>query len=168
MSTTTEVISHWSTLIENFNTSPQRFYDSVAAAIQRRQIPNAAIDKIYFKETHLLSAKREYLRIRCKNDFYFAVCAAPFGTGFFVSYWLLQPPDGCLSQLFAPLPFLSLLAKAMVKPWTYYRADTLSMFQTATHQAVMEVLDELVKGGSIKALPDADRKPVMREFFQTA
>jgi hypothetical protein len=168
MSSNTEVLSHWSTLIEDFNTSPQAFYERVAAAVKRRQIPNAKLETITFKETHLLSAKREYLCIRCKNDFYFAVCAAPFGTGFFVSYWLLQPPAGCLAQLFAPFPVLSLIARAMVKPWTYYRADTLSMFQTATHQAIMEVFDALVKGGTIKALPDAEKKPVMKEFFATA
>ncbi len=168
MSSTTEVISHWSTLIQEFNTSPQAFYTAVTVAIQKRKIPNATIDRIHFKETHLLSAKREYLRIRCKNDFYFAVCAAPFGTGFFVSWWLLQPQDGCLATLFAPFPFLSLIARAMVKPWTYYRVDTVSMFQTATHAAVMDVVDDWIKGSGIRALPDAERKPIMREFFQTA
>ncbi len=168
MSSTTEVLSHWSTLIEDFNTSPQAFYERVAAAVKRRKIPNATLETRTFKETHLLSAKREYLSIRCKNDFYFAVCAAPFGTGFFVSYWLLQPPDGCLVALFRPLPILSMIAQAMVKPWTYYRADTVSMFQTAVHQSIMECFDELVKGQQIKALPDAEKKPVMREFFQMA
>jgi hypothetical protein len=168
MSSTTEVISHWSTLIEGLQASPQQFYKVVSEAIQKRQIPNARIDTIQFKESHLLSAKRDYLRIRCKNDFYFAICGAPFGTGFFVSEWLLQPPDGCLASLFAPFPVLSTIAKAMVKPWTYYRVDTVTMFQTATHAAVMEVVDSMVSATGIKALPDAERKPVMREFFQQA
>ena len=91
MSSATEVISHWSTLIENLQYSPQRFYEAVAVAVKKREIPNATIDKTQFKEGNLLSAKREYLRIYCKRDFYFAVCGAPFGTAFFVSWWLTEP-----------------------------------------------------------------------------
>lgn len=166
MSSSTKVISHWSTLIENFNASPQAFYEAVSQAIEKRQMPNAKIDRINFKESHLLSANREYLRIRCKNDFYFAICGAPFGTGFFVSWWLLLPPDGCLVSLFSGFPVLSSIARALVKPWTYYRIDTATMFQTATHQAVLEVVDEMTAAQGIKALPETERKPIMREFFK--
>lgn len=165
MSSTTEVISSWSTLIENFQASPQDFYAEVTKAILKRRMPNASIDRISFKESHLLSAKREYLRIRCKNDFYFAICGAPFGTGFFVSWWLLEPPQGCLATMFSGFPVLSAIARAMVKPWTYYRIDTATMFRTATHQAVMEVVDQITSAENIRALPEADRKPVLREFF---
>jgi hypothetical protein len=165
MSSTTEVISQWNTLIENFQTSPQAFYAEVTRALNKRQMPNAKIDRISFKESHLLSAKREYLRISCKNDFYFAVCGAPFGTGFFVSWWLLEPPAGCLAQMFSGFPGLSGLARAMVKPWTYYRIDTATMFRTATHQAVLEVVDQITQTQNLKVLPEAERKPVLREFF---
>src|ERR1044071_7293206 len=102
MSSNTEVLSHWSTLISDFNYSPQQFYQLVTQGVQKRKIPDAMMDRAQLREGNVLSAKREYLRIHCKRDFYFAVCAAPFGTGFFVSYWQLQPPDGCLAQLFAP------------------------------------------------------------------
>ncbi len=128
-------------------------------------MPNAKIDRISWHESHLLSAKREYLRISCGKDFHFAVCGAPFGTGFFVSWWLLEPPDGCLASLFAPFPLLSAIARALVKPWTYYRIDTATMFQTVTHRAVLEVIDSITSSANIKALPEAERKPVMREFF---
>ena len=165
MSSTTEVISQWNTLIENFNASPQAFYAEVTKALNKRQMPNARIDRISFNESHLLSAKREYLRISCKNDFYFAICGAPFGTGFFVSWWLLEPPQGCLATLFAPFPVLSAIARAMVKPWTYYRIDTATMFRTATHQAVLEVVDQITQSQNLKTLPEAERKPVLREFF---
>lgn len=164
MASTSEVISHWSTLIENFNTSPQMFYQAVTQAIEKRQIPNAKIDRIAWNESHLLSAKREYLRISCKKDFYFAICGAPFGTGFFISYWLLQPPDGCLVAFLNSF-FLTGLARALVKPWTYYRIDTASMFQTATHSALMEVIDSITSSQGLKALPESERKPIMKGFL---
>ncbi len=166
MSSTTEVISHWNTLIENFQTSPQQFYEAVTQAIEKRQIPNARMDKIQWNESHLLSAKREYLRIYCKKDFYFAICGAPFGTGFFVSWWLLEPPDGCLMSLLSSFPLLSAIARALVKPWTCYRLDTAMMFQTATHSAVLEVIDSITSSQGIKGLSETERKPIMREFFQ--
>lgn len=166
MSSIPEVISHWSTLIEDFQTSPQQFYAVLTQALERRNMPNIRIGRTNLNESHLLSAKREYLQIYCKKDFYFVICGAPFGTGFFVSWWLLEPPGGCLANLFAPFPILSAIARAMVKPWTYYRADTASMFQTATHRVVLEVIDSITSSRNLKALPEAERKPVMREFFQ--
>lgn len=164
MSSTTEVISHWSTLIQDFQYSSQNFYAALAKAVEKRQIPDAKIDRIQMKEGGIFSAKREYLGISCKKDFYFAVCAAPFGTGFFVSWWLLDPPDGLLSSMFSTT---ASIAKAFVKPWTYYRVDAASMFQTATHSAVMEVIDSITSAQGIKGLTEAERKPVMREFFNT-
>lgn len=165
MSSTTEVISHWSTLIENFQASPQDFYAQVSEAVKARQIPNAVIGKVKFNESHLLSAKREYLRVYCGHDFYFAVCGAPFGTGFFVSWWLLEPPEGCLLTMLSKFPLLAGVARAFAKPWTYYRIDTAAMFQKATHSAVLEVLDRMTNARGVRGLLEAERKPVMREFF---
>lgn len=163
MSSTTEVISHWSTLIQDFQYSPQQFYQALTQAVEKRQIPDAKIDRIQMKEGGLFSAKREYLGISCKKDFYFAICGAPFGTGFFVSWWLLDPPDGLLSSMFSTT---AALAKAFVKPWTYYRVDAATMFQTATHSAVLEVIDSISSTQGLKALTEAERKPIMREFFK--
>jgi hypothetical protein len=166
MSSATEVISHWSTLIEDFQYSPQRFYEQVAEAVRKRQIPDSKIGKVQFKEGNFLTARREYLRIHYKNEFYFAICGAPFGTGFFVSWWLLQAPEGCLLSLLSLLPGLSSIGRAMAGPWTYYRADTASMFQTATHSAVMEVVDSMVNSvQNIRPLSESERKPIMRELF---
>ena len=163
MASTTEVISHWNTLIENFNVSPQNFYAQITKAVQRRQIPDAKIERIQMKEGNFFSSKREYLGISCKKDFYFAICGAPFGTGFFVSWWLLDPPDGILSSVFSTT---AAIAKAVVKPWTYYRVDAATMFQTATHTAILEVIDEMTSAQGIKTLPESERKPIMREFFK--
>jgi len=165
MSSTTEVISHWNTLIDNFQTSPQQFYGALSQAIEKRQIPNAKLGTKFWHESHLLSAQREYLTISSGPDFYFAVCAAPYGTGFFISWWLLQPPDGCLIEILRLIPFFGALAEALAKPWTYYRIDTATMFQTVTHSAVLEVIDSITSTQGLKGLPDGERKPVMREFF---
>ena len=38
------------------------------------------------------------------------------------------------------------------------------MFQTATHTAILEVIDAVISAQGIKALPEAERKPIMRNF----
>jgi len=64
------------------------------------------------------------------------------------------------------IPSLGVVADALVRPWTYYRLDTAAMFQTATHSAVLEVIDSITADKGIKGLPESERKPVMREFFR--
>jgi hypothetical protein len=58
------VLSHWSTLVENFQTSPLSFYDAVEAALKRREIPQTENSRVDYKEAGLLSAKREYLHVK--------------------------------------------------------------------------------------------------------
>jgi len=94
------VISHWHHPIENFQTSPMEFFASVEQALQPRQIPDYAVSRIDWREGGVLSARREYLRVK-RGKLVFDICAAPFGTGFFFSWWLVEvPPSGALLLAF--------------------------------------------------------------------
>ena len=79
-----QVLSHWSQLIENFQTSSIDFYVRVATAVQRRQAPNILISRVTWRESGVFSARREYLRVERGEDI-IDICAAPFGTSFFFS-----------------------------------------------------------------------------------
>jgi hypothetical protein len=83
------VLSHWPKLIENLEASPLQFYKSVEEAISRRVIPDTVNSRIDWKEGGVFTADREYLRIT-RGAHSFDVCGAPFGTGFFVSTWLVE------------------------------------------------------------------------------
>lgn len=85
------VISHWHHPIENFQTSTMEFYAAVAAALKPRQIPDYSVSRIDWREGGVLTARREYLRIK-RGKLAFDLCAAPFGTGFFFSWWLAELP----------------------------------------------------------------------------
>ena len=80
---------NWSTLIENFQASPKEFYASVEKAIETRQVPAISNCRVDWKEGGLLTAFREYLRIS-REKLVFDICAAPYGTGFFISWWLAE------------------------------------------------------------------------------
>jgi hypothetical protein len=85
------VISHWYQLIENFQSSPMVFYAALEKAVEERWVPEIHSSRIEHKEGALASANREYLRMH-RGKHAFDICAAPFGTGFFVSWWFTEPP----------------------------------------------------------------------------
>ncbi len=85
------VVAHWSKLFENFSASSDKFYDAVGEALARREIPNAPTRRIQWSEGGVLSPNREYFRIE-GSGFACDICAAPFGNGFFFSWWLTRKP----------------------------------------------------------------------------
>jgi hypothetical protein len=90
------VVSHWHHPIEDFQTSTMEFYAAVEQALKPREIPDYSVSRIDWREGGVLTARREYLRIK-RGKLAFDLCAAPFGTGFFFSWWLAElPPSHAL------------------------------------------------------------------------
>ena len=210
------VVSHWSVLLENLQVSPLAFYTAVEAALSRRQIPATKNGRVDYKEAGLLSSSREYLHVS-REKLVFDICGAPFGTGFFVSWWLAEDrlefnaairlliilgmliiagaiinttglvlgtltvltlvfvglwiasvmaEDGAFDdEVVVAIPLIGTLYLKLFKPSTYYRIDSMLMFQKAVHNAVLEVVDGLTAEKGLRALGEADRKPIMREFY---
>lgn len=150
------IISHWNKMFEGLQASPKEFYGAVERAIEKRQVPDVKRSRVDWREGGLLSAKREYLRVQ-RHEYVFDVCGAPFGNGFFISWWLGES-QGCL----ATIPGIG----AFLRPATYYRIDTASMFQGAIHAAVLEVIDEMTTAKGLRALTELERKPILRDFFK--
>jgi hypothetical protein len=226
------VISHWHQLIENFQGSSLAFYQSVEAGAQARAIPEIHNARIEHKEGGLASAKREYLRIH-RGKHAFDICAAPFGTGFFVSWWFTEPPlpfamlytlgfliglviamniafgigaaigvamsgyafgvflGWCSAFLGVPvvlwffgnsmrigaipgertvlaMPLVGWVYELIFAPATFYAFDTALMFQDAVHNTVLEVIDCVTANKGVRALTEAERKPVMKKFSASA
>jgi hypothetical protein len=86
-----QVVGHWHTLIESFATSSLDFYKLVTAGIALRKIPNLTVSRVEWQESGLGSGKRVYLRVS-REGLNFDICAAPFGTGYFFSWWLARIP----------------------------------------------------------------------------
>lgn len=91
MAQSADVISHWHLLVDDFNTSALEFYTAIEAAVAARKVPDISIRRVDWKEGGILSAKREYLRIG-RRRMAFDICAAPYGTGFFFSWWFAEQP----------------------------------------------------------------------------
>jgi hypothetical protein len=224
----TNVIAQWPHLIENFQASSQEFYKAFEAAVAARAVPRMETSRVEHKEGGVASANREYLRM-IRGKYAFDICAAPFCTGFFVSWWFTEPPlrfgflytlafffgllisvniayavgfgvgvatsgfafgvfsAGCAVFIGLPLalwlvgnamrhgvlrgestvlriPLVGWIYERIFAPETYYALDTALMFQQAVHNAVLEVIDCMTAGKGIRAMSEAERKPIMKRF----
>jgi hypothetical protein len=81
------IISHWHQSLEGLQESPKEIYKSIEAAVAKREMPETSTTRVNYFEGGPLSAQREYLRVT-RDDLIFDICAAHFGKGMFVSWWL--------------------------------------------------------------------------------
>lgn len=159
----TSLVSHWSHRVEGMQQSSSDFYTEVERVLQAEGIDGIKTERVNIAEGGLFSAKREYLQIR-RGEHVYHVCAAPFGTGFFLSSWLGEVESGFWNWI-ASWPIVGIFIRGFLKPLTYYKIDTGLMFQSVAHAAVLRVLDGLTSQKGLRALSEDERKPLMKDFF---
>lgn len=109
-----EVLSHWHHSTESLSVSPSEFYDMVKVELERNDAP-VKFDRVEWSEGSFLSARRTYLRIEF-NRLVFDVCAAPFGTSAFFSWWLTKRASdlaamyGCIGVILLPFALALFIA----------------------------------------------------------
>jgi len=131
------VLSHWSHFFEFFSMSSNTFYTELEKVLVKHEMPNSTIKRPTLKEGGILSASREYLRIK-HEDTIFDVCAAPFGKDFFISWWLYR-----------------LSGKESER--TFYQIDEEDMFRSCVHNCILECIDELTKDKGTLHLTEAQK-----------
>jgi len=152
------IISHWHQPFEDTKLSSQDFYRTLFDAIKGCAFPNVVMEKKIHLEGTLLSPGREYLRIR-RDEYTFDVCAAPFGTNFFISYWLSEE-QGCGVALVRAIPFIGKGWARLISQKTFYQQDTEIMFKESIRAVLMEVIAKLAdEGKGLRKLSPEDSKP---------
>ena len=63
------------------------------------------------------------------------------------------------------VPLIGWFYERVFAPETYYRIDTMLMFQSAVHSGMMEVIDGLTTEKGVRGLSDDDRKPVFGKLM---
>jgi|JI61114DRNA_FD_contig_51_3228199_length_1235_multi_6_in_0_out_0_1 hypothetical protein len=89
--------SHWLHDFPNLKLSALEFYAEVEFSLNARVISQTKFARINLNQTDIFSSKREYLRVE-NGDQTFDICAAPYGTSFFIS-WLYGERVGFLKSL---------------------------------------------------------------------
>jgi hypothetical protein len=117
-------------------------------------MPDVKMMRIQYHQKHIFSNKREYLRIGRKDDI-FDICAAPFGTGFFVSYWHGEPKHR-IRAMAMKVPFLATAAEGW-QGMTYYQIDTASMFKACVKDSIMEAIEQIATSKGVRGLSESER-----------
>jgi hypothetical protein len=141
----------WQHFYDNIQLSTKDFYQAVEAGLRTRKVDGLNYAQESFHESHILSVKRVYLRIT-QAEYVFYICAAPFGTGTFVSWWLCIKDESFLNRI----PILSKLMGKDRSNKTLYQMDTESMYRSAIHSTVISVADELTTEKGVR-LSDFER-----------
>ncbi len=166
MARTNPPFSNWHTTRQGLEFSSQDFFSLLESAIKEKKLKDIKLSRIKMGEGGVFSASREYLRVSRKR-MVFDICGAPFGNGFFVSWWQADIPSGLVSFLY-DIPVVSWFVgffERMVAPETYYSYDTRIMYQSLVHSAVVEVVDQISKDKGLRALNEDEKKPIMKNFF---
>jgi len=104
-----EVIEHWYSLVPSQHFSSKEFYDHIGDAIKAQEVPALDSSRVDLSEGGVLSAKREYLRMK-RERLTFDICAAPVGINYFFSYrFYVEPVVVGVREILAVLIVLSLL-----------------------------------------------------------
>jgi hypothetical protein len=94
------------------------------------------------------------LRIK-HGDLVFDICAAPFGTDFFISWWLYESKGGMRSWL-RHTKVGDFLARRAERR-TFFQIDEEDMFRSCVHECILETIAAVTEGKGILQLSDADK-----------
>ena len=136
---------------------PNSFYDLVEKILREKQVPEFSSGKVHISEGGILSHNRLYLEVS-RGDYIFHICAAPWGTGFFFSWWVRQKMSD-IDQLLILIPFAGSRIVKMRQHKSYYKLDTDSMFRKSVHQCVIAAVDSLTSAKGMRGLSDLERTP---------
>lgn len=153
--------SRWNTLIDNFNFSTEEFYQKLKKELLSQGVSGIETKDISLSEGNIFSSKRRYIRVKWK-EYQYDICAAPFGNGFFISWWLLY--KNSFGKLFiSKIPFIGDWLAKKLFPVTYYKVDTASMFMSYAQSSVLKVIEDITNNKGVRALTEDQRKPILNE-----
>ena len=148
-----EVIGQWNHLFPTMQHDPEEFYSLVEEFLKEWKIPDCKTDRKNFHQGNLLSNQRLCLEVS-RGDYIYHICAAPFGNGFFFSWWLREVS-----------PFINRFNIKTVKSDSYYKADTDATFKACVQQCVQSAVDRITEAKGIRALTELERQPDLRSVF---
>jgi hypothetical protein len=135
-------------LYEGTKISTQKFYARIESAIGERQLNEIRLGRRYYKEHGGISHKREYLAISYRKLLYL-ICAAPYGTGFFISCWSGEKMS-IRKELFFSIPVIGPKFIDIIFRKTYFELDTEAMFRITVKGCVEEATNEMIKMKGIR------------------
>tara|TARA_Y100001954_G_C15425160_1_gene414149 strand:+ start:25 stop:612 length:588 start_codon:yes stop_codon:yes gene_type:complete len=155
--------SHWNTLIPNFKYSPKEFYNLLEQELTQQEIPGLETLTVALSEGGMFTSRRLYLRVTWEK-YQYDMCCAPFGSGMFLSWWLIYNTTN-REAIISRIPFLGKWLNKTFFPTTYFQLDSAAMFMTYCHHSMLAVAEKITKESGFR-INDNDRKPVLKDIFK--
>ncbi len=146
-----EVGNHWNHYFPNLQFSTAEYYALVEGKIRDQAMSEVKISRVNFAESSIISNRREYLHVERKEDI-FDICAAPFGTGFFVSYWQ-GAPSHSFRDWASKIPILGAVVASSQRT-TYYKIDTACMFRGLVVSCIQGAIEEMSNQKGIRGMTE--------------
>jgi hypothetical protein len=156
--------SYWNTLINSFEYSTEAFYKKFKKELLSHGVSGITTSDISIREGNIFSSRRRYIRVTWKN-FQYDICAAPFGDGFFISWWLLDKLSW-VQIIISLIPWLGPWLIRKLFTVTYYKIDTATMLMRFCHQSVLRVIDDITNDKGICSMSENERKPILNDIFK--
>ena len=153
---------NWAHLFDDMQQDPEEFYKLVEEVLAERQVLEIKTGRKTFKEGSILSHTRLYLEVSY-GDYVFHICAAPWGSSFFFSWWLRKKGGDLLLE---KLPVVGSFFAQANQYDSYYKLDTDAMFRTSVQQAVQTAIDRLTEAKGMRGLTELERKPDLRSLVK--
>lgn len=158
-----EATDNWRHLFADMEYDPEEFYTKVEQILEERQVPDIRIIRRMFKEGGILSHHRVFLEVS-RGDYTFHICAAPWGTGFFFSWWVREKLSE-IDELLIKIPYIGLAWVKARQRSSYYKLDTDALFRESVINGIMETIDQLTEAKGIRGLTELERKPDLRNII---
>jgi len=149
------VHSRWHHTFEEMLLSPKEFYAEVTDEINKKQVPGIELDLVTHTQSTMFSPNRLYLQIK-RGDHLILICAAPFGTEYFVSWWFGEAQNS-LNDFIRGIPYIGKYLGEKMDKRTFYQLDTNDMFKDMIKHCVMAVVDKMANEKGIRPLGDQHR-----------
>lgn len=131
------IVSNWNDFFPYFTFSSDQFYKDVKQKLMDLKLDAVSITQESFRESHLFSGSRLYLRVSFK-EYYFYIGASQFASGMFVSWWLCNENDRFINRI----PVISKMLGMDRNKKTFYQMDLEYMYRSGIHSAIIEVCEE--------------------------
>lgn len=150
--------SHWLHDFPGLKFSAMEFYSEVEETLKTREIPGVKASRINLNQTGIFSSKREYLRVVC-GVMTFDICAALYGTGFFISWWYGERV-GALRSFLYRIPIIGPFFLKASEMKTYYQFDTEAMYREAVRSCLNEAIQKVTTARGIRGLSDFELRAI--------
>jgi len=159
-----KISSRWYVPFPDMSFSVLEFYEYIERSLQKKGI-FVDISRVTYKQRGVFSSRREYLRIE-RGEYIFLICAAPFGTDFFVSWWGGERIP-FYKDLLPRIPGIGPILNWLITPKkTFYTLDTENMFEGTVRKCVQAAIDEITTNRGIRGLSDIERMPLRNTKWQ--